>query len=166
MWTRLSCQGIRVQTGLSRELPAEESRLSWGPFKSQAVPMVLFWAWLPFFFFFNSQDFGCYNPSSSSWSAGYWLAGAAVTSEKGSQSEQDSPCLPAANSWSSNKQDGEVQSLLWAAAWECPFPEQSLEERENSKAGHKLGVFTLTPSGALDTPTFHPGSFFFEYLAF
>lgn len=41
----------------------------------------------------NSQGFGCHNSSSCSWNAGYWLAGAAVTSDKGSQSEQDLPCL-------------------------------------------------------------------------
>lgn len=45
-----------------------------------------------FFFFFYSQGLDCYNSSLCSWSAGYWLAGPAVTSKEGSESEQDCLC--------------------------------------------------------------------------
>lgn len=47
------CQGVEVQTALSRGLPEEESRLSQGPSRSRAYGFVLGMVALFFFFFIS-----------------------------------------------------------------------------------------------------------------
>ena len=105
VWTRPSAKGLRGKQACPEGLQQKRAgSLSGGPFRSRVYGFV----WRVggsclFFFFLNSQGLACYNSSFCSRRTGYWLAGPAVTSEKDSQSEQDSACLPAADCWSCNR---------------------------------------------------------------
>ena len=159
VWTRPSVKELGEQTDLPRGLLAEKSRLSLGGAPPGAVCMVLF-RWvvaLFFFFFFCSPGLGCYYSSLGSRSTGSWLAGPAVTSEKGSQSEQDSACLPAANSWSCNKQELQVQP---GTALSRAKPGGIRGLKAESQIRDFLRPLPWSPGGALTKPPLHPASFF------
>ena len=130
----------------------------------EAVCMVLFGGWgVVAFFFFYSQGLACYNSSFSSRSTGYWLAGPAVTSEKGSQSEQDSACLPAADCWSCNKQELQIQP---GTALSRAKPGGTRGLRAESQSRDLLRSPSWPLRGALAKLPFQPGSIFSEYLTF
>ena len=163
VWTRLSAKGLRGKQACPEGLQQKRAGfLSGGPSRSRVYGFV----WRvggSCFFFFYSQGLACYNSSFSSRSTGYWLAGPAVTSEKGSQSEQDSACLPAADCWSCNKQELQIQP---GTALSRAKPGGTRGLRAESQSRDLLRPPSWPLRGALAKLPFQPGSFFSEYLTF